>query len=160
MQHKESVHPIDKLVAMESARQRRMGVVYAQLEALSRRAVGRSRRASAPLTIVQHTLLTYIAQTPACRSIDIAQAMRLNRSTVSRQVGDLLELGLVEIDTAPVQGTSRGQILVLSDRGRELLASSTKANQRALEHRLADWTDDEIDRLARGLERFNAVDEV
>ncbi|WP_286344617.1 MarR family winged helix-turn-helix transcriptional regulator [Frondihabitans sucicola] len=144
---------------MESGRQQRMGVVYTQMETISRRAVARNRRASAPLTVVQHTLLTFIAATRDCRAIDIAHSMRLNRSTVSRQVGDLQELGLVEIATAPVPGTSRGQILVLSPRGRELLESSTRANQRELERRLADWSDDEIDRLARGLQRFNAVDD-
>jgi DNA-binding MarR family transcriptional regulator len=65
----------------------------------------------------------------------------------------------VEIGAPSAQATSRGQILVLSDRGRALLTDSLRANQVELERRLADWTDDEIDGLARGLERFNSVDE-
>jgi DNA-binding MarR family transcriptional regulator len=159
MQHTERLHLIDKLAGMDSGREDRMAFVYAQMEALSRRGVARNRRTAAPLTVVQHTLLTFIAQTRDCRAIDIAQSLRLNRSTVSRQVGDLQELGLVEIATGPVAGTGRGQILQLSDRGRELLAASTRANVTELERRLADWTDAEIDDLARGLERFNSVDE-
>lgn len=144
---------------MDSSRDERMRSVYSQMETISRRAVARNRRASAPLTVVQHTLLTFIDQAVDCRAIDIAQGLRLNRSTVSRQVADLQELGLVEVDAAPVQPGARGQILRLSHRGVELLATSTRANHRELERRLADWSDDDIDRLAAGLERFNAVDE-
>lgn len=143
----------------ESRRAERTRAVYTQMETISRRAVARNRRAAAPLTVVQHTLLTFIAQTRDCRAIDIAQGLRLNRSTISRQVGDLQELGLVEVAPEAERAGSRGQILRLSDRGRELLETSTEANHSELERRLADWSDDEIDRLARGLERFNAVDD-
>lgn len=143
----------------ESRRSERTRAVYTQMETISRRAVARNRRAAAPLTVVQHTLLTFIAQTRDCRAIDIAQGLRLNRSTISRQVGDLQELGLVEVAPEAERAGARGQILRLSDRGRELLETSTEANHSELERRLADWSDDEIDRLARGLERFNAVDD-
>lgn len=143
----------------ESRRAERTRAVYTQMETISRRAVARNRRAAAPLTVVQHTLLTFIAQTRDCRAIDIAQGLRLNRSTISRQVGDLQELGLVEVAPEAERAGARGQILLLSDRGRELLETSTEANHSELERRLADWSDDEIDRLARGLERFNAVDD-
>ena len=145
---------------MDSGREERMRAVYEQLVSISRRGVARNRLTATPLTVVQYTLLTFIASSPECRAIDIARSMRLNRSTVSRQVADLEGLGLIEIAAAGVQAGSRGQILQLSDRGRELLDDSMKANQVELERRLADWTDDEIDRLARGLERFNAVDDL
>lgn len=136
-----------------------MRAVYTEMETISRRAVARGRRESAPLTVVQHTLLTFIAQSADCRAIDIAQSLRLNRSTVSRQVADLQDLGLVEIAEAAQPAAARGHVLQLSERGRDLLALSTKANHDALERRLADWSDDDIDRLARGLERFNARDD-
>ncbi|AMM22002.1 hypothetical protein AX769_19940 [Frondihabitans sp. PAMC 28766] len=146
-----------------------MEAVYMQMETISRRAVARNRRTSAPLTVVQHTLLTFIASTRDCRAIDIAAALRLNRSTISRQVGDLVELGLVaagasdaharEHEDAGSGGPGRGQILALSARGSELLQRSLEANHHELARRLADWTDADIDVLASGLERFNAVDD-
>jgi DNA-binding MarR family transcriptional regulator len=138
-----------------SQREVRMQAVYSEMERISRRAVARNRRTAAPLTVVQHTLLTFISTTPDCRAIDIAQSLRLNRSTISRQVGDLVDLGLVE---TRAESAGRGQILVLTDRGRGLLDRSLRANHAELERRLQGWSDDEIDRLARGLERFNAVD--
>ncbi len=136
-----------------------MRAVYLQMEAISRRAVARSRRTSEPLTVVQHTLLTFINTTPDCRAIDIAAALRLNRSTVSRQLADLEGLGLIEPPGAGAAAPGRGQALAISPRGRDLLDRSLRANHDALERRLADWTDDEIDRLARGLERFNAAED-
>lgn len=165
MQHKETLHPIgtlDDVTEQTDGRSARMETVYSEIATISRRGVARNRRTSAPLTVVQHTLLTFIAATPDCRAIDIAQALRLNRSTISRQVGDLAELGLVEApapDRAGSGSTGRGHVLALSPRGHELLRRSDEANLQALEHRLADWTDAEIDLLARALERFNAADD-
>lgn len=159
MQHRKTLHPIVKLDDVTTKRDDRMQAVYAELQAISRRAAARSRRTAEPLTVVQHTLLNFIAVTPDCRAVDIASAMRLNRSTVSRQIGDLQELGLVEVGVQPISSQARGQLLLLSDRGRELLQRSIRANHAELERRLADWSDDDIDRLADGLERFNAVDE-
>ncbi|ROQ39551.1 DNA-binding MarR family transcriptional regulator [Frondihabitans sp. PhB188] len=136
-----------------------MQAVYTQLQTISRRASARSRRTAEPLTLVQHTLLNFIDGTPECRAIDIAGAMRLNRSTVSRQVGDLQAIGLIEVGAVTAEQTSRGQLLTLSKRGRELLDRSIRANHDELERRLSEWSDDEIDDLAAGLERFNADEE-
>lgn len=135
-----------------------MQAVYSQMETISRRAIARNRRTTAPLTVVQHTLLTFIASTSDCRAIDIAGAFRLNRSTISRQVADLVGLDLVVVRVDGVGG-GRGQVLELTGRGHELLESSVRANRAELERRLTGWDDDEVDRLARGLERFNAVED-
>ncbi|RKR72920.1 hypothetical protein C8E83_0001, partial [Frondihabitans australicus] len=53
-----------------------------------------------------------------------------------------------------------GQILTLSARGSDLLAKSLEANHRELRRRFESWTDEEIDALATGLERFNEVGDV
>lgn len=159
MQQRTSVHPIGSVDGVTTHRETRMLAVYSQLESISRRGVARNRRSSAPLTVVQHTLLTFIATTDDCRAIDIAHALRLNRSTISRQVGDLHDLGLVQHRVQVEGAPSRGQTLELTARGHELLDRSQKANQDALARRLEGWSDDDIDRLAQGLERFNAADE-
>jgi DNA-binding MarR family transcriptional regulator len=135
--------------------------VYAELERVSRRAVARARARSAPLSFVEHSLVTFIASHPGCRAIDIAADFSLNRSTVSRQLAGLVELGLVttEGEEAPA-GTPeprRGQVLALTSRGDELLARSVDANRAALAERLESWRDDEVDQLAASLHRLNTA---
>ena len=137
-------------------REDRVRAVYTQMEALTRRAVARARKSAAPLTFVHHSLLTYIASTPECRAIDIAASFRLNRSTVSRQVADLMELELVDYVTGP-RASNRGQVIGLTEHGQDLLDRSHAGNRASLERRLAGWADADIDTLAAGLERFNAA---
>jgi DNA-binding MarR family transcriptional regulator len=139
-------------------REDRIRAVYTQMEALSRRAVARARKSAAPLSFVQHSLLTYIASTPGCRAIDIAGSFRLNRSTVSRQVADLMELDLVDY-VSGAQASARGQIIDLTEHGRDLLDRSHAGNRASLEGRLTEFSDAEIDALATALERFNAAGE-
>lgn len=144
--------------------QQGIDTVYSELETVSRRAVARARHKSAPLSFVEHSLVTFIAANPGCRATDIAADFGLNRSTVSRQLGGLVELGLVEPGAAAgaAGGTAggearRGQALVLTDRGRELLARSVDANRSALADRLAGWTAAEVDALAAALHRLNSA---
>lgn len=130
--------------------------VYAELERVSRRAVARARHRSAPLSFVEHSLVTFIATHPGCRAVDIAADFSLNRSTVSRQLAGLVELGLV----APVDGADgarRGQVLALTPRGDELLARSVDANRAALAERLEGWRPEEVAELAASLHRLNTA---
>ena len=137
--------------------QRGIDTVYSELETVSRRAVARARHKSAPLSFVEHSLVTFIATHPGCRATDIAADFGLNRSTVSRQLGGLVELGLVEPgEGAAVEGR-RGQALTLTARGRDLLARSVDANRSALAERLEGWTAAEVDALAAALHRLNSA---
>jgi len=129
--------------------------VYSELERVSRRAVARARRRSAPLSFVEHSLVTFIATHPGCRAVDIAADFGLNRSTVSRQLAGLLELGLVS--TGGEAGGRRGQVLSLTPRGDELLARSTEANRAALAETLGEWRPAEIADLAAALRRLNSA---
>ena len=135
--------------------------VYAELERVSRRAVARARARSAPLSFVEHSRVTFIASHPGCRAIDIAADFSLNRSTVSRQLAGLVELGLVTTvgEEAPAGSaeTRRGQVLALTPRGDELLARSVDANRAALAERLGGWRADEVEQLAASLHRLNSA---
>jgi DNA-binding MarR family transcriptional regulator len=137
--------------------QRGIDTVYAELETVSRRAVARARHKSAPLSFVEHSLVTFIATHPGCRATDIAADFGLNRSTVSRQLGGLVELGLVEPGEGVAVEGRRGQALALTARGRDLLARSVDANRSALADRLEGWTADEVDALAAALHRLNSA---
>jgi len=134
--------------------------VFDHLHEVVRRGNARSRRLGEPLTFVEHSLLRFIAATPGTRATDIAVAFSLNRSTVSRQVNTLIELGLVryqDYDVVPEtdEGTGRGRVLALTDHGDAQLASSAAAQRAIVTDRLADWTDAEIAAFATALARYN-----
>jgi DNA-binding MarR family transcriptional regulator len=129
--------------------------VYAELELVSRRAVARARRQSSPLTFVEHSLLDVIAAEPGRRAIDLAAEFSLNRSTVSRQLAHLVELGAIEVDDGP--DSRRGLALSVTAVGRALLARSVDANRAALADRLAGWDDAEVETLATSLARLNSA---
>ncbi|KQO80147.1 MULTISPECIES: MarR family winged helix-turn-helix transcriptional regulator [unclassified Frigoribacterium] len=129
--------------------------VYAELELVSRRAVARARRRSSPLTFVEHSLLDVIAAEPGRRAIDLAAEFSLNRSTVSRQLAHLVELGAIETDDGP--DSRRGLALSVTPVGRAMLARSVDANRAALADRLAGWDDSEVATLASSLARLNSA---
>lgn len=142
---------------MEDNERRTDGInaVYRQMETMSRRAVARTRRMSAPLSFVEHSLLTFIGTTPGCRATDIAADFQLNRSTISRQLTALSELGLVEY--APQENDAgRGRVLRLTERGRQLRERSVEAQRSVVTSRLTEWSEDEIASFAAALARFNA----
>ncbi|MGA7205081.1 MAG: MarR family winged helix-turn-helix transcriptional regulator [Specibacter sp.] len=126
--------------------------VFDHLHEISRRANARSRTLGEPLTFVEHSLLRFIAATPGARATDIAAAFSLNRSTVSRQVNTLIELGLVHYQ---VGEAGRGRILALTDHGIAALARSAAVQHGIVTDRLSGWSDAEITSFAQALARYN-----
>lgn len=128
--------------------------IFDEIQEIARRGTARSRRIIAPLSFVEHSLITYIGGNPGSTAADIAASFQLNRSTTSRQVGGLIELGLVEHadDGAP----SRGHALALTTRGRELLESSRDIQRGIMASRLGDWSEADVRAFAAALTRYNA----
>jgi DNA-binding MarR family transcriptional regulator len=89
-------------------------------------------------------------------AIDIARYLRLNRSTISRQLSGLLATGLVRTTDG---GSGNAKPLEATDAGRAALERSVQLHRDALDERLADWSDDDIALLAGLLERLGASDE-
>ncbi|MBO0895861.1 MULTISPECIES: MarR family winged helix-turn-helix transcriptional regulator [Arthrobacter] len=133
-----------------------VGSVYDQIDAIYRRAVARSRRINAPLTQVEQSLLAFIGGNPGCRATDIASAFSLNRSTVSRQIHALAELGLVvegDSDSQP----RRGRALSVTEEGADRLKRSLAIHREAVRNRLDGWSEAELRDFAAALERFNGA---
>jgi len=137
-------------------RQDATDAVYREMATISRRVAARSRSVGAPLSAVEHSLVNFIGATPGCRATDIAAAFQLNRSTVSRQLATLTQLGLVAQLSPDESSGKRGRVLALTDQGRQQLARSVEAHRGAMNERLADWTEEEIIAFAAVLRRFNA----
>ncbi|WP_125609539.1 MarR family winged helix-turn-helix transcriptional regulator [Specibacter cremeus] len=139
----------------ERSREADIEAVYGHVADLTRRVTARSRRLSEPLTFVQHSLVRFIAATAGTRATDIAAAFQLNRSTVSRQVNELITLGLVRYLPHDDDEPGRGRVLELTAHGRAQLDRTAADQQRILTHRLSGWTDAQVAALAATLAHFN-----
>ncbi|MCC2029114.1 MarR family winged helix-turn-helix transcriptional regulator [Microbacterium tenebrionis] len=126
--------------------------ILRSLVTISRRGVADARSGGTPLSITDQSIVGYIAERPGVRSTDIAQDFRLNRSTVSRQLAGLMRLGLVRERS---DSGGRGRPLELTEAGEHAYRETLKVLQRVIDEHLTGWSDAEIARFARDLERFN-----
>lgn len=136
-------------------REQDIQAVYHHMQMITRRANARSRHLAEPLSLVEHSLLRFIADAPGTRATDIADAFALNRSTVSRQVGTLLDLGYIAYDDAE---SGRGRVLALTEVGAQRLEASAAVHRAALIERLEGWSEEQISSFAAALERYNVAD--
>jgi len=83
----------------------------------------------------------------------LAEAFRLDPSTVNRQVNALLRAGLVE--RAPDPGGAVARVLRPTEAGLDLLHRDRRILQEQVGRVLADWSAAETDELHRMLEKLN-----
>lgn len=86
------------------------------------------------------------------RSRELAEAMRADPSTVSRQVGQLVELGLVRREADPADG--RACLLVLTDSGARRAESMRAVRRDAMRTAMTDWTNTDLTTLVELLGGF------
>jgi DNA-binding MarR family transcriptional regulator len=127
--------------------------VYQGLTTLARRARDVGDDLHPGLTLVAYTLLTQIDATPGVRAADLAARFCLDKSTLSRQLEQLIAAGLLRRDAE--QPGRRGNVLALTAAGQQHLDAAAQAVRDRLTERLADWDDRDIADLARLVTRFN-----
>ena len=130
--------------------------IHRELNVLARRVRSEAHRLHPDLSFVAYTLLGHVQSTGGCRAVDLAGLYQLDKSTVSRQVGDLERRGLVTRKADPERG--RGQVLTVTPAGRALLQDAAATRQAELAGRVAAWTDDELAAFAAALQRYNAAE--
>ena len=130
--------------------------VQRELTVFARRVRGLPQRLHQELPFVAYSMLSTIAEGDDLRAVDLAAWYRLDKSTVSRQVGDLERRGLVERAAGPAGG--RGQLLRVTAAGRRLLADAAATRHAELARRVAGWSDDELAAFASALQRYNAAE--
>lgn len=86
------------------------------------------------------------------RLSDLAAAMQLDLSTVSRQARHLVETGLVTRQADP--GDGRAALLALSDRGRAVLEAVRRSRREILRQILTGWGAAERSALASSAARL------
>ncbi len=92
------------------------------------------------------------SSTGPVRLTDLAEAMGLDISTVSRQVRSVADAGLVERTCDPRD--QRASRLALTTSGRSTLARARRASQEAMSKLLVTWSIDDRRTLARLVDRL------
>ncbi|MDQ6750325.1 MAG: MarR family winged helix-turn-helix transcriptional regulator [Actinomycetota bacterium] len=104
------------------------------------------------LSLVAHSLLSFIDAEPDARAADVAAAYGLDKSTVSRQLSQLETAGLL-VRTEERPGR-RGHVLELTNAGRQVLKRAAESSRKTLATHLTDWQDEDVEALAALLARF------
>jgi DNA-binding MarR family transcriptional regulator len=97
-------------------------------------------------------LLVLLDRCGPLRARELAEISRVDPSVISRQVGNLVDSGLVQRQADPQDG--RAQLLSLSAEGAALLAETRAAMLAVVESRLADWDPEELRSFADQLVRL------
>ncbi|WP_418958088.1 MarR family winged helix-turn-helix transcriptional regulator [Streptomyces tritici] len=140
---------------MSGARDASVDIIQRELTAFARRARAAAARVHPELSLVSYTLLSHIADQQGCRATDLAAHYLLDKSTVSRQIGALEKLGLVE--RRPHADDHRVQVLHTTEKGSAMLAAAQASRLAAYQERLKDWSSDDLARFADLLLRYNAA---
>lgn len=130
-------------------------LLYEELTVFARRARELSSELHPGLSLVAYTVLSYIETRPDSRAADIAADWGLDKSTVSRQLNQLVDDELVT-RTGERPGR-RGQQLELTVAGRQALDAAGQSIRTLLYGQLGDWTDRDIAKFTQLMTRFNDV---
>ena len=127
--------------------------LYQGLTTLARRARDVGDHFHPGLSLVAYTLLAQIDVTPGMRAADLAAHFGLDKSTLSRQLEQLISAELLRRDGE--QPGRRGYVLTLTAAGRQHLDAAGQAVRDRLAERLTDWDDRDIAAFAQLVTRFN-----
>ncbi|MET7687841.1 MarR family winged helix-turn-helix transcriptional regulator [Streptomyces sp. NPDC005483] len=128
--------------------------IQREMTVFARRARASAGRLHPELSLVSYTLLGHLEERDGCRATDLAAHYALDKSTVSRQVAALERAGLIERRQDPED--HRVQVLHLTGAGRHILGQVTVSRRAAVSERLAEWSQEDLERFAGYLVRYNA----
>jgi len=107
----------------------------------------------------QAAILYVLKSQGAMRLGDLAEAMRLDASTVSRHVQQLGDRGLIDRDPDPEDG--RARIIAISDAGLTGLKHTFDQRRAFITAAMSGWTDAERERLRDDIVRLTgSLDDV
>jgi len=115
----------------------------------------RARAIHPDLQPASYLMLAYLAEHGELRASALADALVIDKGAVSRQLGHLVELGLVDRTPDPADG--RASLLAASDAAVSRINAVVEDRRRWLDEQLGDWTDEELSDFARVLGRYNAA---
>jgi DNA-binding MarR family transcriptional regulator len=124
----------------------------------SLRAMDRDAEATGRPPFSEHHLLATLGQGPpeGIRPTDLADRAGLTKSGLTRAIDRLASEGLIE--RRPCPGDARGQLIVLTAKGRRVLRRSAPEHFRSIARNFADHlTEREVATLTTALERVAAA---
>ena len=127
-----------------------LGSLHAINRALKRRA--RAEHGDDSLALL--TVLSAVAVPGGARASDVADRLLIDLSSVSRRLSTLEAKGLVE--KIVYECDRRAHLVALTSSGRDLLDSLRRSTGDDMDSVLADWSQNELDRLGRLLMRLEA----
>jgi DNA-binding MarR family transcriptional regulator len=134
--------------------EREIGLLLRRSRAISARLAGELHP---DLDGAAYGLLSLLQDAGPLRASDLVTRIGLDKSTVSRQVAHLVDLGLVDRAADPVDG--RAQVLSPSEEGAARLARIRAVRRARWEDDLSDWPAADVAALAHLLHRLNRVGE-
>ena len=144
------IDPHEAFVRLE----REIGLLLRRASAISARLAGELHP---DLDGAAYGLLAMLEDAGPLRAGDLVARLGLDKSTVSRQVSHLVDLGLVDRAADPVDG--RAQVLTSSAEGSARLARIRETRRVRWEADLDDWPAEDVATLAELLARLNRLGE-
>jgi DNA-binding MarR family transcriptional regulator len=145
-----SIAPHEAFVRLE----REIGLLLRRSRAISARL---ARELHPDLDGAAYGLLALLRDAGPLRASSLVTRLGLDKSTVSRQIANLVDLGLV--DRAPDPADGRAQVLTPSAEGSARLSRIREARRARWESDMADWPRDDVVRLGELLARLNRLGE-
>jgi len=119
-----------------------------------RRVIGeRSRAVHAQLQPASYLMLGYLVSEGPMRASAMAEAFDIDKGAISRQIGHLEELGLVERTPDPEDG--RASLVSASAEAVRRLEDVANDRRRWVSEQLADWPEERLALLAGELASYN-----
>src|SRR5882757_3289226 len=110
-----------------TARDEAVETIQRELTAFARRARATAARMHPELSLVAFTILAHLEEQQGTRATDLAAHYLLDKSTVSRQVAALEQLGYIERRVDPAD--HRVQVLHLAAGGIDILTNARAARR-------------------------------
>lgn len=105
------------------------------------------------LDAASYALLLHLARDCPARAADVAERVGLDKSTVSRQIAGLEELGLLERVVDPSDG--RARLVQLTAAGTQRLDAVREQRRHELHDRFTTWSTEDLREFARLLGQLN-----
>jgi DNA-binding MarR family transcriptional regulator len=135
------------------ARDEAIDDLYLQVSSVIRRSRELSNELHPGLSLMAYTFLGLVQSKPGIQASDVAERLGLDKSTVSRQLNQLFDRGL--LDREGGRPGRRGDPLSLTLAGRKFLAADADRVRAQVVRWLEGWSDGDIADLAELLRRFN-----
>lgn len=138
--------PTDPVARLESE----LGLLLRRARASAERL---ARQVHPDLEPSAYPLLARIEREPDVRASELAEHIGIGRGTMSRQLGRLVQLGLIE--RRPDPDDSRGQLIRVTAEGARRVDAARVARRGYLEAALGAWSGEDRAQLAEQLHRLN-----